>query len=338
MISGRLAPNIVSTGGREQETLLSIYAITGGAGFLGSALAERLGWAGHQVRVLDDFSDPAARGRAEVLRTFPTVTITEGDVCDPSACRNLCAGAEFVLHFAVPRLETTDAGCVNVILGGTLALLAAAQGARRLIVASSSAVYGDSPSPIRHEGALPDPDTSYACAQLSAEHFCRAAFRRDGLQTVCLRFFEVYGPGMTLEGSSASRMARLIQAVLTGEAVAITSADGQARDAIYVSDAVEATLRAAEAVRGVGGKVFNVGTGRAQSDAQVREILEHLTGRSLATYASGERSEDARQGRADTTAAAGLLQFTADVPLEEGLARTLQWAKSTIRTQELCTV
>ncbi len=318
---------------------MSIYLIAGGAGFLGAALAARLGHAGHLVRVLDDLSAPAARGRADELAALPTVAVTKGDVRDAALCRRLCAGAEFVLHFAAPSEGAGDDACVDVILGGTRTLLAVARDAgniRRVIVASSSAVYGDAPSPIRHEASLPDPDTPRACALLSAEHFCRAAFRRDGTQAVCLRFFDVYGPGMDLHGPDASPLAPLLRAAAEGEAAVIAGDGGHPRDYLSVEDAVEATLRAAAALRGVGGKVFNVGTGRALTDQQVRETLERLTGRRLAVRSGPPRSAGARPGRADTAAAAGLLQFTAAVTPDDGLARTLQWVDSNIGMKELC--
>jgi UDP-glucose 4-epimerase len=243
-----------------------------------------------------------------------------------------------VFHFAAPVVGADDDLCVDVILGGALALIASARaagGVRRLVVASSSAVYGDSPSLIRHEASLADPDTPRACALLSAEHFCRAAFRRDGLQTVCLRFFEVYGPGMELHSRASSRLAPFLRAAVTGEVAEVADA-GQARDWLHVDDAVEATLRAAAALRGVGGKVFNVGAGRSHSDTQICETLERLTGRPLNVRPAPPTPGGARPGRADTAAAAGLLQFTAAVTPDDGLARTLQWAESIIGIKELC--
>lgn len=314
---------------------MSSYAIAGGAGFLGAAVAAHLGRAGHQVRVLDTFSVPASRQRAEALSELSSVSVTEGDVREADACRWLCAGAEFVLHCAAPPEGAGDAVCAEVILGGALTLQAAAQeegSLRRFLLASSSAVYGDSPSLNRHEASAPEPVTSAACALLAAEQFCRAAYRRSGLQTVCLRFFELYGPGMDWQ-QSQTPLAALLRGAVTGETATVRG--DEARDYLYIDDAVEACLRAAQAQRGVGGKVFNIGSGRAFSSQHLRETVERVAGHPVTVQRVPSSPGEARPGRADTAAAAGLLQFTANTTLDDGLARILHKVQSnSVREKE----
>jgi len=307
---------------------LSIYAITGGAGFIGAALAVRLGHAGHDVRVLDDLSGAGARRRAADLVGLPHVTLIEGDVRDRDACRALCDGVDCVFHHAAPAYGADeDAACAGVIVGGTALMLAAAREAgtvRRFVSASSGDVYGDTPATSKHESGQTDPITARACALLSAEHFCRGAFHRHGLQTVCLRYFSVYGPGQDGTDDAATC---LIHAAARGGAVTVRGDAGQSRDLLYIDDAVEANLRAADATRGVGGKVFNVAGGRRLPLGHLRETLERLTGRRLAVEYAPARPGDVPHLRADISAAAGLLQFTPAVGLDDGLARFLHSAE-----------
>jgi UDP-glucose 4-epimerase len=317
---------------------VSIFVIAGGAGFLGSALAARLGRAGHEVRILDLMSLPASARRGAALCELPTVTTVQADVRDVHACARLCAGADFVLNFAAPPAGSDSAVCADVIISGTIGLLSVAQAAdtvRRFVLASSGAVYGDSPVLTRHEASLPDPATPFACALLAAEHFCRAAHRGQSLQTVCLRYFDVYGPGMCLEVSPNSLVTALVRAAVTGEAAQGIWEEISPSDWLYVSDAVEACVRATAAQRGVGGKVFNIGSGQMLSWGSIREKLERLTGHPLLIETVAVK-DAVRSGRADTAAAAGLLQFTAKVMPDDGLARTVQWAaKSMVCTKEL---
>ena len=198
---------------RVGEALLSIYTITGGAGFIGAALAAHLARAGHDVRVLDDFSAPSRGAGAAGLCDMPHVTLMEGDVRDADACRRVCAGADYVLHHAAVASEDPIA-CAEVNVGGTVRMLDAARAAgtvQRFVCASSGAVYGDTPASSKHEAGQVDPLTPQAASLLSAEHFCRSAFRRHGLQTVCLRYFSVYGPGQDGAGEDAPVVARFFE-------------------------------------------------------------------------------------------------------------------------------
>ena len=311
---------------------MSIYVVTGGAGFIGSHLAAHIGRAGHEVRVLDSLAGAASRRRAAALASAPHVEITEGDIRDAGACRRVMEGADYVLHHAgeasVQRSLDDTAGCAAVNIGGTINLLEAARAAgtvKRFVFASSCAVYGDAPGAAKHEASLTDPLSPYASSKLSAEYFCRNFFRLHGLQTVSLRYFNVYGPGQDPDGDYASVIPKFVTALARG-AMPVLYGDGeQSRDFIYVDDVVEANLRAVAATRGVGGRAVNVGSGQSASLKQVLQTLGQIVGHAVEAERLPARPGDIRHSRADIAAAAGLLQFTPSVSLRDGLARILQW-------------
>lgn len=311
---------------------MSIYVVTGGAGFIGSHLATRLGRGGHDVRVLDNFSSAGARERADVLTDIPHVTIFEGDVRDEDACRRVCQGAEIVLHQAaeasVPLSIEEPAVCADINVGGTINMLAAAQTSgtvTRFVLASSCAVYGDTPAASKHESSPVDPISPYASSKLSGEYFCRNFFRLHGLQTVSLRYFNVYGPGQNPDGAYAAVIPKFLTALTRGERPIIYGDGEQSRDFVFIEDVVEANLRAASNLRGTGGKVFNIGSGRRVSLNQLIERLGAILQTRIEPDRRERRAGDIRHSCSDIAAAAGLLQWTPSVTLDDGLARTLQW-------------
>ena len=311
---------------------MSIYVVTGGAGFIGSHLATGLGRAGHEVRVLDSLAGAASRRRAHALASVPHVEIAQGDIRDADACRSVMQGADYVLHHAgeasVQGSLDDTAGCAAVNIGGTINLLEAARAAgtvKRFVFASSCAVYGDAPGGAKHEASLTDPLSPYASSKLAAEYFCRNYFRLHGLQTVSLRYFNVYGPGQDPDGDYASVIPKFVTALVRG-AMPVLYGDGeQSRDFIYVDDVIEANLRAVAATRGVGGRAVNVGSGQSASLKQVLQTLGQVVGHGVEAERRPPRPGDIKHSRADIAAAAGLLQFTPSVGLRDGLARTLQW-------------
>jgi len=311
---------------------LSIYIVTGGAGFIGSRLATRIGQAGHEVRVLDSLVSDAARERARTLAQAPHVEVIQGDIRDPDVCRRVLEGADFVLHHAgeasVQRSIADPAGCAAVNIGGTINLLEAARAAgtiKRFVFASSCAVYGDTPGAAKHEASPADPLSPYASSKLAGEYFCRNFFRLHGLQTVSLRYFNVYGPGQDPAGDYASVIPKFLTAIARGEAPILYGDGDQSRDFIFVDDIVEANLRAVGATRGVGGRVVNIGSGQSASLKTVLQKLGEIGGRKVEAERRPPRPGDLKHSRADIAAAAGLLQFTPSVPLSDGLARTLHW-------------
>lgn len=313
---------------------MSIYVVTGGAGFIGSHLTTRLGRAGHEVRILDNLTSGGARERADVLAAVPHVSITEGDVRDPDVCRRVCVGADVVLHQAaeasVPRSVDDPATCAAINVGGTINMLSAAQSSTvtRFVLASSCAVYGDTPAMSKHEASLVDPISPYASSKLSGEYFCRNFFRLHGLQTVALRYFNVYGPDQDPDGDYAAVIPKFLTAIAEGRRPVIYGDGEQSRDFIYIDDVVEANLQAASGLRGTGGKVFNIGSGQRVSLNQLVEKLERILKTQIEIERRERRPGDIRHSRADIAAAAGLLQFAPSVALDDGLAQTLQWYKA----------
>ena len=317
------------------EISLSIYVVTGGAGFIGSHLTKRLGRAGHTVRILDNFTGAGAHERAADLAGVPHVSIFEGDVRDEQMCRRVCEGADTVLHQAaeasVPQSIEEPSECAAINVVGTINMLSAAHKAgtvTRFVFASSCAVYGDTPAMSKHEASLVDPISPYASSKLSGEYFCRNFFRLHGLQTVSLRYFNVYGPGQNPAGAYAAVIPKFLTAIARGERPIIYGDGEQSRDFIYIDDIVEANLRAASGLRGTGGKVFNIGSGQRVSLNQLIERLQVILGEKIVTEKRERRVGDIKHSRADVAAAAGLLQFAPSVTLDEGLARTLQWYQS----------
>lgn len=218
------------------------------------------------------------------------------------------------------------AGCATINVNGTINMLAAAQAAqtvKRFVFASSCAVYGDTPALSKHESSLTDPLSPYASSKLAGEYFCRNFFRLHGLQTVALRYFNVYGDGQDPGGDYAAVIPNFLSAVVRGDAPIIYGDGEQSRDFVHVDDVVEANLRAAQAVRGVGGKAFNIGSGQSATLNQLLERLGRILGRPIAADKQPPRSSDIKHSRADISAAAGLLQWTPAVSLDDGLARTL---------------
>ncbi len=316
---------------------LSIYAVTGGAGFIGSHLATHLGRAGHEVRILDNLTSRASNGRLAELSRTPHVEFIEGDIRDGAACHRALAGVEFVLHHAaeasVPRSIDDPAGCADVNIGGTISLLEAARSAgtvKRFVFASSCAVYGDTPGASKHEASQTDPLSPYASSKLAGELFCRNFFRLHGLQTVALRYFNVYGPGQDPDGDYAAVIPKFLTAIARGEKPILYGDGEQSRDFVFVLDVVEANLRAAAATRGVGGRVFNVGSGQSASLKQVLDKLGQILGHSIEADRREPRPGDVKYSRADIAAAAGLLQFTPSVSLTDGLTKSLAYYKETV--------
>ena len=303
------------------------YLVTGGAGFIGSHLVERLVEDGADVTVLDDLST----GRRENLRPVRhRIKFIRGSVARLDACRRALRGVDYVLHQAavtsVPQSTRNPLAAHHTNITGTLNILIAAReaGVRRVVYAASTAAYGNPPELPHHEGLVASPCSEYAASKLAGEAYCQAFWRTHGLETVALRYFNVFGPRQNLDSQYGAVVPLFIAAALRREAPVIFGDGGQTRDFTFVSNVVDANLLACHApAEHVAGNVFNVGCGRATS---IRELWQHIA--AIAGVAIEPRHEltragDVRHSLAAITRAQQQLGYVPATALEEGLRRTI---------------
>jgi len=307
---------------------MSHYLVTGGAGFIGSHLVEELIRRGEQVRVLDNLSS----GKRRNLAHIPGVEFLDGDLVDPAACARATEGVEYVLHQAaipsVPRSVKDPVTSNRSNIDGTLNILVAARdaGVKRLVYAGSSSAYGDTPTQPKHEEMPTNPLSPYALQKLVGEQYCQMFTRLYGLETVTIRYFNVFGPRQD-PGSPYSGVISLFStAVLEGRQPTIYGDGGQTRDFTYVANVVDGVLRACHAPEVVG-EVINVATGGRISLNDLLQVMNGLVGTSLSPLYADARQGDVRDSQADITKARTRLGYTPLVSLEEGLRRTLEWAR-----------
>ncbi len=310
---------------------MSQYLVTGAAGFIGRSIAAALLKRGEAVRGVDSL----ITGNRANLAGLEAMEFVEGDLADPAVCAKVSAGVGVVFHEAalasVPRSVAnpvaTNVNCVDA----TLNLLVAARdaGVRRVVYASSSSLYGDAPTLPKHEQMLPDPITPYAVAKLAGEHYMRVFTRVYGLETVTLRYFNVFGPYQDPTSHYSGVLAIFCRKMLAGEQPTIYGDGEQSRDFTYIDNVVEANLLAAAApAEKVSGRSMNLATGSAVTLNQTFEILCGLTGyRGKPAYAE-PRSGDIRHSLADIRMARELLGYVPQVDFEEGLRRTVEWYKA----------
>ncbi|HZL18942.1 MAG TPA: SDR family oxidoreductase [Polyangia bacterium] len=301
--------------------------VTGGAGFIGSALVRALLARGDRVRVIDNFFSGKRENLASVAAD---VDLVDGDIRDGGALGRALAGVELVFHQAaiasVPRSLEDPSASHEVNATATLDLLAAAKraGVRRLIYAASSSAYGDTPTSPKVETMRPGPLSPYAVSKLAGEHYCQVFAGAYDLETVCLRYFNVFGPHQDPTSEYAAVIPRFITAALRGQGVTIFGDGTQSRDFCYIDNTVEANL-GASAAPAVSGRVFNVACGVATTLNQVVKLLGEILGRRVAvTYAPG-RIGDVKHSLADIGAARETLDYRGAVSFRDGLERTVAW-------------
>jgi UDP-glucose 4-epimerase len=298
--------------------------VTGGAGFIGSNLAEALVKSGHGVRVLDNFATGA---RANLAAVAGEVELLEGDLRDPATVERAVQGAEVVFHQAalpsVPRSLEDPATTHAVNATGTLTLLLAARraGVRRVVYASSSSVYGDSPALPKREDMPSQPKSPYAVSKLAGEQYCQVFAAALGLETVSLRYFNIFGPRQDPASPYAAVIPKFLAAMRRNERPVIFGDGKQSRDFTYVENAVRANLLAADAP-GASGEVVNIASGARVTLLELVEHLNRLLGTHLTPVFAPPRPGDVRHSQADLTRAAALLGYHPTMDFAEGLART----------------
>lgn len=303
--------------------------VTGGAGFIGSHVAERLVRDGHKVRVVDNLS---TGNEANLAHLRADLEFIKGDLTDPAVCRRVTEGMEVIYHLAalasVPRSMEDPVACHEHNVNGTFNLLVAARdaGARRLVFSSSSSVYGDTPTLPKVESVEPLPKSPYAAAKLSGEQYVAAFARAGMLEGVALRYFNVFGPRQSPDSAYAAVIPVFMAAAQAGTAAPLHGDGGQTRDFTYVDNVVQANLLAGEgpAAR-VSGSVCNVGAGDRTSLLQLLEMIGEVAGKPVAIDRLPERAGDVRDSLASMARAQEVLGYRVLVPLREGLARTWAW-------------
>src|SRR5690349_9526499 len=306
----------------------SSYLVTGGAGFIGSHLAEELIRRGHRVRVADSF----ITGKRENLAAIPSAEFVEGDLAEMDVAVRAVSGMDFVLHQAaipsVPRSVTDPVTSNRANITSTLNVLVAARdaGVKRLVYAGSSSAYGNTPTLPKREDMPTHPLSPYALQKLVGEQYCQMFTELYGFQTVTIRYFNVFGPRQD-PGSPYSGVISLFStALLEGRQPVIYGDGGQTRDFTYVANVVDGVLRACEAPAAAG-QVINVATGGRISLNELLRTMNGLLGTNLQAIYKEERAGDVRDSQADISKARSILGYAPIVAFEEGLRRTLDWCR-----------
>ncbi len=310
------------------------YLVTGGAGFIGSHIVAALVQRGEQVRVLDNFDSGQRQNLAPVLSK---IELMEGDIRDMPTVQRALQGVDYVLHQAalrsVPKSLGDPIGYHAVNVTGTLHLLQAARAVKvqRVVVASSSSVYGETDQLPEREDQTPAPISPYAATKLADELYCQLYTRAYGVPTVCLRYFNVFGPRQSLESEYAVVVPKFITNLLKGEAPPIHGDGAQSRDFTFVEDVVAANLQACVAEHAAG-EAFNIAGGQSHSVLELAETLNRILGTTIPPKLGPVRPGDVKHTLADISKAARLLGWRPAVSFEEGLRRTAAWYRSVGKT------
>jgi nucleoside-diphosphate-sugar epimerase len=314
---------------------VALYLITGIAGFIGSALARAVLAQGDKVRGVDNFSTGKRENLSEILGR---VDFREADLLDLDALHDACRGIDYIFHEAavpsVPKSVLDPLGNNRVNVDGTVNLLIAARDAKvkRVVYAASSSAYGDTPTLPKHEGMLPNPISPYAVAKLASEHYMASFYRCYGLETVSLRYFNIFGPRQDPSSPYSGVLAKFITQMLNGEQPTIFGDGKQSRDFTYIENAVHANLLATKAPASqVAGQVFNVATGVRFDLNETFQLLKKIIGYAGDVKYGPERAGDVKHSLADLTRAEHHLGYKPKVDFEEGLRRTVEWYRNQMK-------
>ncbi len=313
---------------------MAVCLVTGGAGFIGSSIARALVARGDRVRVLDDLSTGKRENLADVAGS---IAFIEASLAKPRLARSAVAGADYVFHqgalASVPRSIENPMGTHVANATGTLMLLDAARmaGVKRVVYAASSSAYGDQPELPKVETMLPSPLSPYAASKLAGEYYCQAFTTCYGLETVCLRYFNVYGPRQDPQSVYAAVIPRFIVAMLKGERPVIYGDGEQSRDFTFIADCVAANLLAATAPNAAG-QVVNVACGERYSLNKLVALLNRILGTAIEPIYEPARRGDVRHSQASIAAARRLLGYEPRFSFEQGLRETVAWFQSRLAT------
>jgi len=308
---------------------MALHLVTGIAGFIGSSIARALLEQGEQVRGIDNFATGKRENLTEIAKR---IDFREADLLDLDAMHSACKGVDFVFHQAaipsVPKSVLDPLGSNRANVDGTVNILVASRDAkvRRVMYAASSSAYGDTPTLPKHEGMIPNPISPYAVAKLASEHYMTSFYRCYGLETVSLRYFNIFGPRQDPTSPYSGVLAKFITQMLRGEQPTIFGDGSQSRDFTYIDNAVSANLLAARAPSAnVAGRMFNVATGTRVDLNETFEVLKKLTGYKGDVNHGAEREGDIKHSLADISRAKQGFRYEPKVNFEEGLRRTVDW-------------
>ncbi|HYE24024.1 MAG TPA: SDR family oxidoreductase [Clostridia bacterium] len=307
---------------------MSKVLVTGIAGFIGSSIARALLHEGAQVCGIDNLCTGNMENLAEIL---DRIEFIQGDINDPDTVARACGGAQYVFHQAaipsVPKSVKDPVGSNLANIDGTLSVLVAARDAKvkRVIYAASSSAYGDQPTLPKREDMPPAPISPYAVQKLAGEYYMGSFWKVYGLETVSLRYFNIFGPRQDPTSPYSGVLAKFTTQMLQGETPTIFGDGETSRDFTYIDNAVQANLKAAKANSSVAGGMFNVATGVRVTLNQAFEALRKVTGYSGGVNYAPEREGDVKHSLADISAAAAALGYSPTVSFEDGLGHTVAW-------------
>jgi UDP-glucose 4-epimerase len=309
------------------------YLVTGGAGFIGSHIVTALVERGDEVRVYDNLSTGKAENLAHLGKR---VELMQGDLLDPKQLEKAVAGVDVVFHQAamasVPRSLAEPAASHAACATGTLHVLDAARrgGVKRVVYAGSSSAYGNQPFIAKRESDLPAPISPYAAAKLAGEGYCQAFAASYGLETVVIRYFNVFGPRQDPNGEYSAVIPKFVVMMLAGKRPTVFGDGGQSRDFTYVENVVLGNLAAAESPA-ASGRVFNVACGKQYSLLELIASINRVLGTKIEPNFEPARAGDVRDSLADITAARDVLKYEPTIDFDEGLRRSIEYYRTLVK-------